>query len=181
MVPGKLTKRYTRALFELANEESSAERVARDLEKLAAAVNEAAELRAALESPSIAIADKRAVLDNLLKKNLAHRLSRNFAMLLLEKGRMNLVGPVARAFVELLDAAAGRVRAEVVSAAPLQPNDLSRLRDSLVAALRAKDVSIDARVDPSLIGGVVTRVGNVVLDGSLRYRLEAMREHLMNR
>lgn len=181
MVPGKLTKRYTRALFELADEDKALDRTARDLHQFAQAIEGSEELREVLRNPSVSASAKREVLDAVLKRLLVGRLTHNFIMVLLEKRRVLLVASVAEEFQRLLDGRSGRIRAEVTSATPLGATDLARIRDSLQGALGAKEVTVDAKVDPALIGGIITRIGNIVLDGSVRNRIESMRDHLLAR
>jgi F-type H+-transporting ATPase subunit delta len=102
-----------------------------------------------------------------------------FALLLLDRGRIALLASLARAYRELADAHAGRVRAVVTSAAPLSPADLERVRRSLERRTK-KTVMLEAQVDPSLIGGLVAQVGDLVLDGSVRTQLSTLRDKLLN-
>lgn len=184
MVQGKLTKRYTRALFELAVAANAAEDIAKNLAQLGNAYQSSSALRDALQSPSVSMTDKAKVINGLLdsvRAPTAHALTRNFCRVLLDRGRIGILPSVAEAFQQLQDDAAGRIRAEVVSAKELSAADRIRLKTALTKSLGATEVRLDIRVDPSLLAGVVTRVGNVVLDSSLRNRLEGMREHLLQR
>ena len=79
----------------------------------------------------------------------------------------------------MTDEKAGRVRAQVTSAQPLSPAEINRVRDSL-ARRTGKHVVLEAAVDPTLIGGIVARVGDLVLDGSIRTQLGSLREKLLN-
>jgi F-type H+-transporting ATPase subunit delta len=99
--------------------------------------------------------------------------------LLLERGRIRALPAIARAYRELGDQHAGRVRATVTSAQPLAAADLERVRQSLEQRTHKK-VMVESQVDPSLIGGLVARVGDLVLDGSVRTQLASLREKLLN-
>lgn len=178
MIANKLTKRYTRALFELATAEKVQERVGRDLAALRGAIEKSEELAQALASPSVSLDAKKGVVDALLKKVLRHQLSHNFAMVLVDKGRIQALPEISRAYDDALDRAMGRVHAEIRSATELPATDVDRIKNLLKTALGASEVVVHTEVDPSLIGGVVTRVGNVVVDGSIRHRIDVMREQL---
>jgi F-type H+-transporting ATPase subunit delta len=98
---------------------------------------------------------------------------------LLDRRRIVLLPAIARAYRDLTDAHVGRVRAEVTSAQELTPATLDRVRRSLEQRT-GKKVIIKSAVDPDLIGGVVARVGDLVLDGSVRTQLEDLRTRLLN-
>jgi F-type H+-transporting ATPase subunit delta len=118
-------------------------------------------------------------LEKILPRVAPSPIVQRFALLLLERGRIVLLTSLARAYRELADAHAGRVRAVVTSAAPLAPADLERVRKSLERRTK-KTVMLEAEVDPNLIGGLVARVGDLVLDGSVRTQLDTLREKLLN-
>jgi F-type H+-transporting ATPase subunit delta len=102
-----------------------------------------------------------------------------FVLLLLDRRRITALPAIARAYRELEDQHIGRVRAQVVSAQALAAGDLDRVRQSLEKRT-GKKVLIEASVDAALIGGVVARVGDLVLDGSVRTQLASLREKLLN-
>jgi F-type H+-transporting ATPase subunit delta len=102
-----------------------------------------------------------------------------FVLLLLDRRRIVLLPAIARAYRDLTDAHVGRVRAEVISAEALTPATVDRVRRSLEQRT-GKKVIINSKVDPGLIGGVVARVGDLVLDGSVRTQLEDLRARLVN-
>ncbi|GMV43150.1 MAG: hypothetical protein AMXMBFR64_48660 [Myxococcales bacterium] len=180
LISGKHAKRYAQALLELCDEDQSHARIQRDLQKFVGVYEESADLRGSLANPSISLEAKRAIIDDLLKRQIANRISRNFLMLLLDRGRITLVPEIVAEFVHRIDQKAGRLRAEVTSAVPLSSIDSSRIQRAL-EQMTGKKVSVEARVDAGLIGGVVTRIGHVVLDGSVRNQIDTMREHLLHR
>jgi F-type H+-transporting ATPase subunit delta len=180
VIAGKHAKRYAQALLELCDEDQSHARIQRDLTKFVGLYNESRDLREVFANPSIDLESKRRVLDELLKRQLANRITRNFLMLLLDRGRMAVLPGIVEELVRRIDQRAGRLRAEVTSAAPLSSIDTSRIQRAL-EQMTGKKVTVETKVDPTIIGGVVTRIGNIVLDGSVKNQIDKMREHLLHR
>ena len=103
--------------------------------------------------------------------------TRAFAMLLVEGNRTIHVEAIRDALQRLVDEASGRQTAEVTSARPLDGAELEQLRQALARRVNA-DVTLEVSVDPSLIGGIVTRIGDLLLDGSVRSQLESLGDNL---
>jgi len=101
----------------------------------------------------------------------------SFLRLLVDRQRIGDLAQIERAYRTLLDAQVGRVRATVTSAAPLSEQETQRLREA-IAAMTGRTIVLDAKTDPSIIGGVVTQVGATQFDGSLRTQLGRMRDAL---
>jgi len=176
---GSVSRRYARALFSIGVDRGSFEQLGQELDAVAALWTGSPELRQALENPVFPSAQKRAVLQSLLVRVEVSSDVQKFVLLLLERRRLPAVPSVARAYREMADVHTGRVRAHVTSAQPLAPAELERVRQSL-ARRTGKHVILEAAVDPALIGGVVARVGDLVLDGSVRTQLGMLREKLLN-
>jgi F-type H+-transporting ATPase subunit delta len=176
---GSVARRYARALFQIGVDGGSYEALGGQLADLAALFQESLELRQTLVNPVFKPSEKRAILEKLLPRVTPSPIVQRFALLLLERGRIALLPALARAYRELADAHAGRVRAVVTSATPLGAGDLERVRRSLERRTK-KQVVLEAEVDPDLIGGLVARVGDLVLDGSVRTQLNSLREKLLN-
>lgn len=176
---GSIARRYAKALFEIGVAEGNYERLGAELDDLATAYTSSPDLRVALENPVVKVSEKQALLQAILPRVAPSPTVQRFARLLLERGRIGIVRAAARAYRELADQRTGQVRASVTSAAPLGPADLDRVRRALEARTGRK-VMISASVDPALIGGLVARVGDLVLDGSVRTQLEEMRRRLLN-
>ncbi len=178
MSEAKIARRYARALVEVCAESKNANVVGKQLTAFAKAYAGSADLRSVLHSPTVPLDTKRDVLRKVFTKYLFAPVVKNFVFVLLENGRVGAIEAVAKAFGEELDALAGRVRATVTSATAVQRQDLVRIQAAL-QKLTGKAVSIEANVDPEIIGGVVTRLGNTVLDGSVRTHLDKIRESLL--
>lgn len=176
---GSVARRYAKALFGLGVTQGSYDKFGQELEDLARAYEQSADLRLALENPVVKPAEKQAVLRAVLPRIAPSLPVQRFAQLLLERGRFTLLRPISRAYRELADARAGQVRAKVTAAEALGPADLDRVRRALEKRTGRK-VIIESSVDPELIGGIVARVGDLVLDGSVRTQLDEMRRRLIN-
>jgi F-type H+-transporting ATPase subunit delta len=182
MVNVSLSRRYARALLSLALEQNSLEQVQAQLSALATLMEGTPELRDVLANPSYSRAERARVLEAVLAKQggtLSPALA-NVLRLLNDRNKLSIVPDLARAFRDMADAQAGRVRGRVTSAAPLTPDTVAQLTRHL-ANLTQREVVLETRVDPALIGGVAAQVGSVLYDGSLRTQLEEMRRQLASR
>jgi F-type H+-transporting ATPase subunit delta len=177
MSQSPIARRYAKALFELCAEAKNHPVIGKQLETFAQMWQGAGELQAVLKGNQATLADKKEILNKIFQRHLFAPTTRNFLFVLLEQQRLDHIAEMVVAFNELLDELAGRVRATVTSAVPLERNDIGRIQNAL-QRLTGKHVTLEARVDPSLIGGVITTVGNVVLDGSIRTQLASMRDRL---
>lgn len=166
-----LALRYARALFLCARERGEEAVVGADLEALSEALREAGPF---FSDPRIAVVEKKKfVQDSLCAK--AAPLTTAFLELLMEEKRFFLLDMVAQDYAELSRSQRGAVRASVRSARPLSPEDLGRLRERL-EAFTGCTVEIEASQDHELLGGVAVRVGDWVMDSSLRGRLQSLKE-----
>lgn len=177
-MPRAVTSRYASALAEVvAASPLSAETVAAELKSFTAAMDSSAELRNALESPSVAPGRKRAVISRLSEMLGLSRIVKNFLLVSSDHRRTHELPEIIQSFEAQIDARLGIVRAGVSSAASLEPGQENALSDGL-AKVTGKQVRLVSQVDPALIGGVSVRIGSTVYDGSVRGRLEAMGRRL---
>jgi len=177
MVTGGLSRRYAKAVFDLGTEHHNLDKLGADLRALARAMHDSHELVSSLTNPAIRRADRRKVIDALLARIGAQPLSKNLICLLLDGERMSALPSISRALDRMIEDRSGRVSAEVVSAKPLDPAQLSQITAAL-AKLSGKQVTVHKREDPELLGGVVAKVGDTVYDGSLRTQLRNLRDQL---
>jgi F-type H+-transporting ATPase subunit delta len=171
-------KRYARALLQLASDANAIERIGRDLRDFANTWVSNRELRAVFENPSISQATRATILKDLAQSAGMHDNTRDLLRLLSDRQRLSYVGEVADAFDDLAQARSGNLRAEVTSASELPPGYYAELQNALQVAT-GKQVVLVHKVDPSLVGGVVTKVGDRVFDGSLKSRLSELRDELL--
>jgi F-type H+-transporting ATPase subunit delta len=173
-----VARRYAQALLELGVEQGSLDQLVQELTTIAGAWETSSELRNALENPLVSHAAKKAVMSELSAQIGATPTMRNVLLLLVDRRRTKTLPYLARTLRELADARKGIVRAEVTTAAPLGDGYYARLQAQL-EKMTGKRVVVDRVTDPSLIAGVVTRIGDRIFDGSLRTRLQSLRDSLM--
>ena len=180
MIAGSLARRYARALFDIGAQQGTFDQLGNEVEELARAYAGSRDLQEALTNPIFPRAKRRAVLEAVVQRAAASPVTRNFALLLLDRERVPYLPAIARELRAMVDEKAGRVRAEVTSARPLEPAHAVRIASSLQKLTGAKHVVLDKREDPELLGGIVTKIGDVVYDGSVRTQLEQMRERFLS-
>lgn len=171
-------RRYAKALLDLAREQGQLDRVLGDVGSLADAWKVSPELRDLVRNPVVPKPALKGALDAVMEKLGVSVLTRNTVKLLADKGRLPQLDEVLHALEELAEAETGRVRVEVTSATPLGDAYYDRLTEKLQRVTDRKVVLVKKQ-DPSLIGGVVTRVGDQVFDGSLSNRLSELKETLL--
>jgi len=132
-----------------------------------------------LASPAIKRSAKAPILEHAFKNNVSDLLF-NFLIVLNAKDRLSLVRHVAAAYRDIVDERAKRVRVSVRSAVPLSDEQTERLKQAISQATGLEPV-VAAKVDESLLGGMIVQVGDQVFDSSVRYRIEAMRNQLLAR
>ena len=177
MVTGSLARRYARAILEIGTANKNLDKLGSDLRALAKAMHDSAELVTALINPAIRRADRRRVLDELLKRVGATQQIRNLVYLLLDGERLSSLEAISREVDAMIEARSGRISAEVTSARPLEAGELTQITAAL-EKLSGKQVNITRHEDPSLLGGVVAKLGDTVYDGSLRTQLRTLRDEL---
>jgi len=177
MLAGSLARRYAKAVMDLAAAKGLVDKVGLDLRGLAAAYKASPELAQALANSSFARGKRKAILDAVLMRLGAHELVKTTLALLLDKEQLALVPDLSREIDAMIEARAGKVAAEVVSAVELNPAQVTQITAAL-ERLSGKKIVLSRKVDPSLLGGVVARVGDVVYDGSSRAQLRTLRDQL---
>jgi F-type H+-transporting ATPase subunit delta len=168
-------KRYAQAAFELAREKNELESWQVDLRKIAELSTDES-LTDLLENPRLPFQLKRELLETRLGD--INALALNLACLLVGKGILGIAGDISREYDRLLDAHRGIEHAEVLTALSLDEGDKQRLSSKLGELVRRK-VIVDARVDPAIIGGFKAKVDDMLIDASVRNRLESLRKSLI--
>jgi len=167
-------KRYAQALFELALERGEPENCRNSLNQAADTVADG-RLMDILENPRLPFEVKKAILSELL--GAMEPLVANLTSLLMTRGRLRTLGDIAKHYERLVDRHHGILRAEVLTAVPLNDEERERF-STLFSELVEHTVIIDSRVDPSILGGFRARIGDVLIDGSIRNALESLRKRL---
>lgn len=170
--------RYAQALYELGIEQGNLASLTDEIRRVSTTYDASSELRAVLNNPVVDDTARLAILQDVLDRLSVGIITKNTVKLLAERRRLLVLPYLSRALERLSDERAGVVRATVTTAAQLPESYFSKLKEQLEASL-GKKVLLERQLDPSLLGGVVTRIGDRVIDGSLRTRLQRMRQTLL--
>ena len=174
-MPQKVSgKRYGQAIFELAQESGAIEQWGQDVALVAQAFEDA-EFGALLKHAGVSAEDKRRATEAVLAD--VQPLVRNMVDLLVARGLVDAIPEACSEFIELQDQMEGRQRVEVTTAVPLETAEVERITE-FVAGLIGRDVVVTPRVDEEILGGLVIQIGDRLLDGSARARLDGLRERL---
>jgi len=169
-----LAGRYATALFELAEYDKQLDEVANDLQQLGAMIDDSEDFARLIKSPVITRDDQIKALDAIGEAAGFSVLTKNFVGVVAENRRSFALAGMIKAYLTLLAESRGEVNAEVVSAKALSDAQLAGIEDALKQAIGSK-VQVDQRVDETLLGGLVVRVGSRMVDNSLKTKLQKMR------
>ena len=169
-----LAGRYATAVFELAQEEKAIEAVERDFTALKTMIGESADLARLVRAPVFSRDEQKTGMNAILHRMEAAPLTRRFVLTLAAKRRLFALTDIIRAFNALVAKQRGEVTADVVSAHPLNDAQTAELKSILRGKL-GREAKLNASVDPSLLGGLIVKVGSRMVDSSLRTKLDALR------
>jgi F-type H+-transporting ATPase subunit delta len=170
--------RYARALFDVSLKEADVVKVRADLDAVAAAVAESHDLTRVIDSQGVPDAARRQIMMAVGERLGVSAPVSKLLGLLADRRRLDLLSDLAAVYAERLREHQNVLQADVTTAAPLSPEATEALSASLASAT-GKQISMRVSVDPSLLGGVVARVGSTVYDGSVRTQLKKMRDQLV--
>lgn len=170
----KATKRYAGALLALADDKGQVDKVAKDIAALASTIEGSEELSSALSNPLLPRNQVASALDLIVTKTGAGNLVKNFVGLVAKNGRAKELSSMALAFSEELAARRGEVLAEVISARELSISQINALTDALSKEMGSK-VQIEPKIDASILGGLIVRVGSKMIDSSLKSKLQKLK------
>ncbi|MBH5369296.1 F0F1 ATP synthase subunit delta [Bradyrhizobium glycinis] len=166
--------RYATALFELARDQNVVDAVKADLDKFDALLNESADLKRLVRSPVFAADAQSKALSAVLDKAGITGIAANFLKVLTANRRLFAVADVIRAYRALVAKFKGETTADVTVAEALSDKNLDALKVAL-KSVTGKDVALNVKVDPSIIGGLVVKLGSRMVDGSLRTKLNSIK------
>jgi F-type H+-transporting ATPase subunit delta len=166
---------YARSLFDVACDHDSLDEVHEQLDEFADAVSENRDLQVFLFSPYFSAQEKRDSLGKLLEDANEHLF--RFLEMLAERHRMPVIFRIRQAFDDLWAEERRRLEVEITSAVELDDDVVGRVRERIEEET-GQEVELESRVDPDVLGGIVLRVGNMVLDASVRARLERLRRQV---
>jgi F-type H+-transporting ATPase subunit delta len=169
-----VAERYASALFELAEDEKGLAELENDVGRFATLHDQSDDLQRFLRSPVYSAEEQARAIGALLDKAGIGGLVGNFVKVVAANRRLFAVPEMLAAFRELAAKRRGEVAAEVTSAEPLSDKHVADLKAALKASL-GKDVALEQKVDPSLIGGLIVKVGSRMIDGSLKTKLNSLK------
>ena len=173
----KVARRYAKALLIIGKEDGQFETYKEELSGVTSLITREGSLEQAILNPLYGTADRRKVLEKVIEKIGISRVMQSFLLLLFEKGRFGFLADINDYYQKLADELKGILRASLVSATELSAEAVEKIRDTL-SKKTGKDIILEVEQDPGLIGGIVSRIGDLVLDGSIRTQLINMRESL---
>ena len=174
MAEGGLAGRYANALFELAQEQKAVDAVSADLASLRKALETSPDLTRLVRSPVFGAADQARALKAVLEKMGTGELATKFVLLLAAKRRLFVLLQAITAYEHQVAKSRGETEAQVTSARALSTSEITELKAALKAKL-GKEPRLHAKTDPSLLGGLVVKVGSRMIDSSLRTKLDGLR------
>lgn len=167
--------RYASALFSLAQDQREGQAVADSLTRFDALITESPDLERLVRSPIFSAAEQLKALDAVLAQAGIGGVAANFIRLVASKRRLYFIREMIADYRKLYDTARGVTRAEVTSAAALTDANVASLKESLRTASGGREIDLDMKVDPSIIGGLIVKLGSRMVDGSLKTKLNAIR------
>ena len=172
-----VSRRYAKALILIGQEDGQADGYNDELSAMVGLLDSNEGFEQALTNPLIKKSDRKKLLDTVIAAAGFSKVMKSFLSLLFDKGRIGFTRDIATYYNTMADELKGVVRASVVAATSLSKTNISKIQKSL-SQKTGKTVVLDVQKDPSLIGGIITKIGDLVLDGSVKTQLINMRETL---
>ncbi len=174
-----IARRYSRALFAIGQEQSEDQLAAfgKDLSEISQVLQESTELMRIFRNPVFGTEEKKAVLENILSKVNPSQMVKNFCLFLADKDRLVYLPDIAEYYSFLLDEAQGVLRGELVTAVDLD-QDMKKSVQEKLESQSGHTVYLDYDVEPEIIGGLKLKVGDKVLDASIKAQLEILKENI---
>ena len=170
-----ISRRYAKALLLIGKEDGMIEKYGEELKTVSGLLEREAGLAQMLCNPIYDYLQRKNVLQAVLGKLEVSKVMSSFLLLLFDKGRFGFLSSINEFYQKLADELKGVAHASLVSATELSSEAVEKIRSSL-SKLTGKEITLDIDQDPSLIGGIVTKIGDLVLDGSIKTQLLNMKE-----
>jgi len=170
---------YAQALFEAARDNEELEDTLENLKEFVDVLHESEELREFFYGPQLPEGQKRRAIDALTEEMSTS--TRNFLKVLIDNGRAEILEDVVPRYEDLVEEYQGKVEVELTTAIELSDALLDQFKSRLGEILDGREVMLETKVDPNLVGGAVVRVGEKQVDGSVRSQLQGLREKMLER
>jgi F-type H+-transporting ATPase subunit delta len=167
--------RYAGALFELALEEKSVDAVKKDLEQFDSMIEASPDLNRLVRSPVFGVDEQLKALQAILDKAGIGGIAANFVRVVTTNRRLFAVRNIIRGYRALVARHRGEISAQVTVAQTLSEQNFDALKSALKSVTGGKDIDLDVKVDPAIIGGLIAKVGSRMIDSSLRTKLNAIK------
>lgn len=169
---------YASALMDVSRESGDSESLHGELNFIAALLSDEKDFGAYMASPRFSKEEKKGFVKKVFSEHLSEHIV-NFLNVLIENGRQNELQNISAAFDDLMDDLNNRMKVEVVSVSELNENALENIR-SVLKQRFGKDITVKERADTSILGGIIIKAGDLVIDGSLAENLKRIRDDLLN-
>ncbi len=173
-----VARRYAAALADVVVKNGDANGIQSELKQWETLMNSSADLLNVFGNPAVQQADKEKVLESLIARSKPTKTTANFLRVLLRNGRLTDIGEINAKFASVLEERSGGTSAQVMSARPLSEAQKSEIKINL-EKMTGKRISPDFTIDETIIGGVVTRIGSTVYDGSVKTQLENLKQQMI--
>lgn len=171
-----VSKRYASALFELAFEEQKHHKVQEELAFIRSCIEDEPSFFELLKSPLITADEKKDIISNIFRDRVCMEVL-NFLYIIIDKGREAYIKNIVNEYILLVDSVQNKVDAVAITAVPMEKQDLLMLQANLSKS-SGKNIQLQNQVDPTIIGGVLVKIGDKVIDGTIKNRLATMQEQL---
>ena len=175
MIGSKISRRYAKALLSLGQDDGHYEEYGLNLNEFASFCSANNEFFQVVSNQVFSLEDRKKILEAVLEKSLFSNVVKNFLRLLVDKNRIAAISGITDYYSRLTDELSNITRADIITAKPLKTKALDKLKKALTG-LTSKDVRTDVKHDDSLIGGLIVKIGDLVLDGSVKAQLEGLKE-----
>jgi F-type H+-transporting ATPase subunit delta len=177
LIGSRVSKRYAKALLNLGQEEGKLQEYGRDLSGFSRFCQENGDFGQVIANRVFPVEDRKKILNAILERSGYSGAVKNFLNLLLDKDRIGVIERIASDYEKLTDEMMNVARAEVITVRPLKGEAQARLEKALTD-LTSKKVEMEVRQDESLIGGIIVKIGDLVLDGSIKAQMDGLKESL---
>lgn len=174
-----IARRYAVALADVVAKSGETQTVKDEMQAWESLISSNQDLQTAFRNPAISQADKEKVLNNLIGRTKPSKTTANFLRVLLRNGRLNEIREINEKFAAVLEERSGTVTANITSARELSDAQKNEVLLNL-ELLTGKRMNLEFKTDESLIGGIVTRIGSTVYDGSVKTQLQELKQQLVN-
>lgn len=171
-----VSKTYSQALFEVAQEENKHDIFLEEMKFVVSTCNEYPKFYELLKTPKIGITEKKQILDDLFKNKISNEII-NFIKIILDKRRVKNLFSIVKEFENMIYEHKGIVKAEAFTTIPLTDDEKQKLQDKL-SQITSKSIELKNTIDESLIGGVLIKIGDKVIDGTIKSRLKELEDSL---